>query len=157
YIAGMVLAGTIGRDHAYVRRLRTLVLGLLTPFYFLRAGSFVSLPALVAAPLVFLALFGGKVVSKIFCLYPVIGTFHRGPGARWFYALFSAAGLAFGTISAFFGLTHGIVSRAEYSFLVATVIASAVVPTMIANAAFLPRHLLPVRDEELEALSTDEP
>ena len=50
YLIGMVLAGTVGKDHALVRRLRTLTFGLLTPFYFIRAGSFVSIPALVAAP-----------------------------------------------------------------------------------------------------------
>ncbi|MCK7578163.1 MAG: hypothetical protein MZV65_22100 [Chromatiales bacterium] len=50
YLMGMVLAGTVGKDHALVRRLRTLTFGLLTPFYFIRAGSLVSLPALVAAP-----------------------------------------------------------------------------------------------------------
>jgi len=33
--------------------------------------------------------------------------------------------------------------RAKYSILVAAVIASAVVPTLIANAFYLPRHLLP--------------
>lgn len=50
YVIGMLLAGTVGRDHALIRRFRTLTLGLLTPFYFLRAGSFVSVPALIAAP-----------------------------------------------------------------------------------------------------------
>jgi len=49
YLIGMVLAGTVGKDHALIRRLRTLTFGLLTPFYFIRAGSFVSIPALVAA------------------------------------------------------------------------------------------------------------
>jgi glutathione-regulated potassium-efflux system ancillary protein KefC len=53
YVIGMVLAGTVGKDHILVRRLRALTFGLLTPFYFIRAGSFVSVPALVAAPLVF--------------------------------------------------------------------------------------------------------
>ena len=56
YLVGMVLAGTVGKDHALIRRLRTLTFGLLTPFYFIRAGSLVSLPALVAAPLGFVAL-----------------------------------------------------------------------------------------------------
>ena len=51
---GMVLAGTVGKDHALIRRLRTLTFGLLTPFYFIRAGSFVSVPALIAAPVAFL-------------------------------------------------------------------------------------------------------
>jgi glutathione-regulated potassium-efflux system ancillary protein KefC len=52
----MVLAGTVGKDHVLVRRLRTLTFGLLTPFYFIRAGSVVSVPALVASPGVFMTL-----------------------------------------------------------------------------------------------------
>jgi hypothetical protein len=51
-------------------------------------------------------------------------------------------GLTFGTISALFGLNHAIISQAQYSYLVATVIGSAVVPTMIANAWFMPSYLL---------------
>jgi glutathione-regulated potassium-efflux system ancillary protein KefC len=54
-----------------------------------------------------------------------------------------STGLTFGTISSLFGLNHHIISQAQYSFLVGTVIASAVIPTIIANAFFLPRHLLP--------------
>jgi hypothetical protein len=53
-----------------------------------------------------------------------------------------STGLTFGTISALFGLSHGVITRAQYSYLVAAVVASAVVPTLIANALFLPRHLL---------------
>lgn len=143
YVAGMVLAGTLGKDHAYIRRLRTLTLGLLTPFYFIRAGSFVSVPALVAGPLVFLALFGAKVLSKIFGLFPFISLFREDRSERWYYTLLMSTGLTFGSISALYGFTHGIISQEEYSYLVAVVIASAVIPTMIANAAFLPRHLFP--------------
>jgi hypothetical protein len=54
-----------------------------------------------------------------------------------------STGLTFGTISALFGLSRGIIDRGQYSALVATVIASAVIPTVIANAFYLPRHLLP--------------
>jgi glutathione-regulated potassium-efflux system ancillary protein KefC len=54
-----------------------------------------------------------------------------------------STGLTFGTISALFGLNHNVISQAQYSHLVATVIGSAVIPTVIANAFFLPRHLLP--------------
>jgi len=48
YIIGMMLAGTVGRDHALVRRLRAFTFGLLPPFSFLRAGEFVSITVLVA-------------------------------------------------------------------------------------------------------------
>ncbi len=53
-----------------------------------------------------------------------------------------STGLTFGTISALYGFSHGIVNEEQYSFLVAAVIASAVIPTLIANSAFLPHHLL---------------
>jgi glutathione-regulated potassium-efflux system ancillary protein KefC len=142
YIIGMVLAGTVGKDHVLIRRLRTLTFGLLTPFYFIRAGSFVSVPALRAAPLVFVALFFAKMISKMVGLFPSVKAFHYHRDEGVYFTLMMSTGLTFGTISALFGLNHGIIDQAQYSYLVATVIGSAVIPTMIANAWFMPRHLL---------------
>ncbi|MCX7823161.1 MAG: cation:proton antiporter [Syntrophobacterales bacterium] len=143
YIAGMVLAQFSQSDTFWLRRFRTLTVGFLTPFYFLRAGTYVSLPALMSAPLVFITLLGGKVASKIFGLYPFISMFRKDRNERWYYTLLMSTGLTFGTISALYGFTHNIVNQAQYSFLVAAVIASAVVPTWIASLAFTPTHLLP--------------
>jgi Kef-type K+ transport system membrane component KefB len=143
YIAGMVLAGGAAKDAFWMRRMRTLAVGFLTPFYFLRAGTLVSVTAVISAPLVFLLLFMGKVLSKIFGLYPFIALFRRERSERWYYTLLMSTGLTFGTISAMYGLTHGIVTQEQYSFIVAAVIASAVIPTLIAGMAFLPKHLLP--------------
>lgn len=156
YVMGMVMAGGAAKDDAWIRRLRTLTVGLLTPFYFLRAGTLVSLNALLAAPVVFLLLLAGKVCSKIFGLYPIIGIFRKNRDERWYYTLLMSTGLTFGTISAIYGYTHGIVSQGQYSFLVAAVIASAVVPTLIAGHAFLPTHLLspPGKQEEKEPENT---
>jgi glutathione-regulated potassium-efflux system ancillary protein KefC len=142
YLIGMVLAGTVGKDHALIRRLRTLTFGLLTPFYFIRAGSLVSVPVLAAAPAAFLILLGAKMLTKVAGVYPVTRAL-RSPRQEAIYTtLLMATGLTFGTISALFGLSHQIVTQAQYSALVAAVIGSAVVPTLIANAFFLPRHLL---------------
>jgi Kef-type K+ transport system membrane component KefB len=142
YIAGMVLAEFAAQNHAWVRRLRTLTIGFLTPFYFIRAGSLVSLPALFSAPIIFIVLFMGKVGTKIFGLYPVIGLFRKIFSERWYYTLLMSTGLTFGTISALYGFTHGIVTESQYSFLVMVVIGSAVIPTAIANFKFLPKHLI---------------
>ncbi|MFA5073800.1 MAG: cation:proton antiporter [Nitrospirota bacterium] len=142
YITGMILAESAGRDTFWIRRLRTLTVGFLTPFYFLRAGMLVSVTALIAAPFVFILLLAGKVVSKIFGLYPFIGLFRRDPKERWYYTLLMSTGLTFGTISALYGFSNNIVTQSQYSFLVAAVIASAVIPTLIAGIAFLPKHLL---------------
>jgi hypothetical protein len=68
-----------------------------------------------------------------------------------------STGLTFGTISALFGLNHGIIDQTQYSHLVATVIGSAVIPTAIANAWFMPRHLLPDQDRELKESVYGEP
>jgi hypothetical protein len=47
-------------------------------------------------------------------------------------------GLTFGTISALFGLTNGIIDQEQYTILVTAVVASAVVPTLIAQRWFQP-------------------
>jgi len=151
YLVGMVLATAVSADQFFMRRLRTLTIGFLTPFYFLRAGMLVSVPAIAGAAAIFLVLLGAKVFSKIAGLYPVIGLFRREPRELWYYTLLMSTGLTFGTISALYGLSHNIISREQYSLLVATVIASAVIPTVIANTAFLPKHLLatqPIPDDE---------
>jgi len=153
YIIGMVLAGTVGNDHVLIRRLRTLTFGLLTPFYFIRAGSFVSVPALVAAPVIFVTLFFAKMISKVIPLFPTVKTFKYQREEGLYFTLMMSTGLTFGTISALFGLNHGVIDQAQYSHLVATVIGSAVIPTMIANACFMPRHLLTTKKDEKAALA----
>lgn len=147
YVIGMVLAGTVGKDHILVRRLRTLTFGLLTPFYFIRAGSFVSVPTLIAAPTAFIVLFFAKMVTKVIGVYPVTKAFGAPQMEGMYTTLLMSTGLTFGSISALFGLSHGVIDNAQYSFLVATVIGSAVIPTMIANALYLPRHLLKGADD----------
>ena len=153
YIIGMVLAGSVGKDHTLIRRLRTLTFGLLTPFYFIRAGSFVSVPALIAAPLVFTALFFAKMLSKVIPLFPTVKAFDYQKEEGLYFTLMMSTGLTFGTISALFGLNHGVITQAQYSYLVATVIGSAVIPTIVANAWFMPRHLLATKKEEKSILS----
>jgi glutathione-regulated potassium-efflux system ancillary protein KefC len=143
YLIGMALAGSAARDTVWIRRLRTLTVGFLTPVYFLRAGTLVSLNALLAAPLILVALLAGKVASKIFGLFPIISMFRKDRNERWYYTLLMSTGLTFGTISAMYGFSHGIVTQEQYSFLVTAVIASAVIPTMIAEFWFVPKHLLP--------------
>jgi Kef-type K+ transport system membrane component KefB len=157
YIIGMVLAGTVGRDHFLIRRLRTLTFGLLTPFYFIRAGSFVSVPMLVAAPLAFVTLFLAKMGTKLAGLLPTVRIFGYDGHDGVYYSLMMSTGLTFGTISALFGLNHGIIDQRQYSHLVATVIGSAVIPTAIANAWFMPQHLLPEREKELRESVYGEP
>ncbi|HET6374453.1 MAG TPA: hypothetical protein VFF88_00240, partial [Methylocella sp.] len=43
---------------------------------------------------------------------------------------------------------NGIIDRSQYSILVASIIGTAIIPTIIANTFFLPRHLLPAPESE---------
>ena len=156
YIVGMIMARTMEKDNFFVRRLRTMTTGFLTPIYFLRAGALMSLPALIAAPFVFLLLFITKIIFKIFGLYPVIQRFKKHNDEKWYYTLLMSTGLTFGTISALYGLTNNIINQQQYSWLVGTVILSAIIPTLIANRFFLPKHLLTeplVEDQPPEVIS----
>lgn len=157
YVIGMVLAGTVGKDHALIRRLRTLTFGLLTPFYFIRAGSFVSVPELVAAPAAFVFMLVVKVFSKIVGVYPVTKVYKAPNKEAMYTTLLMSTGLTFGTISSLFGLSRGIIDQSQYSALVAAVIASAVIPTVIANAFYLPRHLLPEPGPETKPTTDAQP
>lgn len=151
YITGMVLAGTVGKDHMLIRRLRTLTFGLLTPFYFIRAGSYVSIPALISAPVALFILFIGKMVTKFIGVYPVTKAYKYAQKEGMYTTLLMSTGLTFGSISALFGLTHGIIDQNQYSLLIAVVIGSAVIPTLIANAFYLPKYLLPKKEVKEDA------
>jgi len=151
YIIGMVLAGTVGKDHILIRRLRTLTFGLLTPFYFIRAGSYVSVSAIIAAPIALLVLFGTKMITKIIGVYPTTKAYKYAQKEGIYTTLLMSTGLTFGSISALFGLAHRIIDQVQYSLLIVAVIGSAVVPTLIANAFFIPHYLLPKKDKMLVA------
>src|SRR6202034_3566659 len=93
YLIGMVLAGTVGKDHALVRRLRTFTVGFLTPFYFIRAGSFVSVPALLAGPVTLLVLFFAKMLTKIVAVMPAVRSHKYEGAAGTYYTLLMSTGL----------------------------------------------------------------
>jgi Kef-type K+ transport system membrane component KefB len=92
------------------------------------------------------------MLSKVIPLYPTVKAFDYQKEEGLYFTLMMSTGLTFGTISALFGLNHGVITQAQYSYLVATVIGSAVVPTMIANAWFMPRHLLATQAKGKSAL-----
>jgi glutathione-regulated potassium-efflux system ancillary protein KefC len=88
---------------------------------------------------------------KVFGLFPVISTFREDKREKWYYTLLMSTGLTFGTISALYGLSHKIITSSQYSVIVGVVIASAVIPTLIANKFFLPHHLLRAPDMDDQA------
>jgi Kef-type K+ transport system membrane component KefB len=140
YLLGLVLARVFAENRDLVRRLRTTVFAFLTPFYFLRAGTFVSLPAVYAGALLIALLLLLKMACKFVGVWPLARVFKFTRKQAWYTTLLASTGLTFGTISALFGLNRQIITQEQYTVLVAAVIASAVVPTIIAQARFRPTH-----------------
>ena len=138
YLVGLVVAGVFLRDKTLVHRMRTIAFTIFTPFYFIKAGLFVSLPALSAALGIIAVLLLLKLLTKFAGVWPLTKLFYMRTREANYTTLLMATGLTFGTISALFGLQNKIIDERQYSILVMVVILSAFVPTLIAQRFFQP-------------------
>lgn len=138
YLVGLVVAGVFLRDKTLVHRMRTIAFTIFTPFYFIKAGLFVSLPALWSALGVIVVLLLMKLATKFVGVWPLTKLFYMRTREANYTTLLMATGLTFGTISALFGLQNKIIDEKQYSILVTVVILSAFVPTLIAQRFFQP-------------------
>ena len=138
YVAGLVVAGVFLHDRVLMDRLRSIAFALLTPFFFLRAGTLISAPALVTGAAVIGVLLLVKLAAKLIGVWPVAAAFRLPQRERAYTTLLMATGLTFGSISALFGLTHHLIDKTQYTELVTVVILSAFVPTLIAQQLFQP-------------------
>src|SRR5262249_51811465 len=124
YVAGLGVAGGFLRDRGLVNRLRSTAFALLPPFFFLRARTLISAPALVSGGGVIAVLLLVKLGAKLAGVWPVATVFRLPRRERTCTTLLMATGLTFGSIAALFGLTHHLISKAQYSELVTVVILS---------------------------------
>jgi Kef-type K+ transport system membrane component KefB len=138
YLIGLVVAGVFLRDKTLVNRLRSIAFAIFTPFYFIKAGLYVSLTALWAAIAVIAVLLCIKIATKLMGVYPLARTFKMRHREASYTSLLMATGLTFGTISALFGLNNHIIDQTQYTILVTVVILSAVLPTLIAQRYYQP-------------------
>jgi Kef-type K+ transport system membrane component KefB len=149
YLVGLVIAGVFVRDRVLMERMRAIAFTMLTPFYFIKAGLFVALPAVASGAVLIVALLGTKMISKVAGVWPVTRAFGFGRRNGAYTTLLMSTGLTFGTISALFGLTNHIISQSQYTVLVTVVIGSAIVPTLIAQRYFQPAlHRVEVTEED---------
>ena len=149
YLFGMVVAGLFVHNKVLIFRLRSITFALLTPFFFIKAGTLISLPALLASLGLLVALFWVKMIAKVIGVWPMCRIFKMPLRESNYTTLMMATGLTFGSISALFGYNYGYINQAQYSVLVTVVIASAVIPTIIAQVFFQPRETGSIGKAEL--------
>jgi Kef-type K+ transport system membrane component KefB len=150
YLVGLVTAEVLRSEDRLMARLRSIAFGVLTPFYFIKAGLLISAPALLPAAGLVALLLGAKLLTKFVGVWPVARACGFPLRERNYMTLLMSTGLTFGTISALFGLETGIISQSQYSVLVTVVVLSAVAPTLIAERFFRP-------GEEPESAQPGEP
>lgn len=138
YLVGMALAPAFLGDPELPHRMRIIAFTILTPFYFLKAGSLVDFQAVLASAGLILVLLLIKIVTKFAGILPLTRVFQFDGREGMYTTLLMSTGLTFGTISALFGLTNHIIDQQQYTVLVSAVIGSAVVPTLIAQRWFQP-------------------
>ena len=148
YVAGLVVAGVFMHDRIVMDRIRAIAFALLTPFFFLQAGVRISASALVTGAGIIGALFAVKMVTKLVGVWPTATVFRVPVRERTYTTLLMATGLTFGSISALFGLNHGLIDETQYTELVTVVLLSAFVPTLIAQQLFQPKVAIAAEEEE---------
>lgn len=147
FILGLAMSSHYATHRQEQERLRVVAFAFLTPFFFIKGGMNVSVGALWANLGVLGLLFLAKMLPKLGGVYPLARRYcapHAG-----FTTLLMSTGLTFGTISSLYGLQAGIITETQFSLLIATVVLSAIVPTVIAQ-----RFLQPNADIEREAETT---
>lgn len=136
FVLGLALAPIFHQQRELGRRFRVVAFALLTPFFFLKGGMNVSLGLVWANVGLLVLLLLVKQVTKFVGVYPFARCYV--PRDAMFTTLLMSTGLTFGTISSLYGLNAGILDRTQFSVLVTTVVASAVMPTLIAQRWFSP-------------------
>ena len=119
-------------------RLRTVAYAVITPLFFIVGGLKVSFSEIAAVFGLFLVLFALKMATKFVGVYFLAKRYLR--HGEIYTTLLMSTGLTFGTIASVFGLNTGYIDRTQYSVLLGVVLASAVIPTFIAQKWFMPVH-----------------
>ena len=145
FVLGLMMSGHFSETSGtkIVRdRLRTVAYAIITPLFFIVGGMRISLPLILSAFGLFAVLFVIKIVAKFIGVYLLAKKYI--PKGSMYTTLLMSTGLTFGTIASVFGYNSGYINQVQYSVLVGVVIASAVIPTFIAQ-----KWYMPVEDEDI--------
>ena len=96
------------------------------------------LPLILSSIGLFAIFFAIKLSTKFVGVYFLAEKYL--PHGSVYTTLLMSTGLTFGTIASVFGLTSGYINQVQYSVLIGVVVATAVIPTFIAQKWFMPVH-----------------
>lgn len=153
FVLGLFMSGHFSETKgtmAVKKRLRTVAFAFITPLFFIVVGMKVSFTLIMASIGLFAAFFLVKQAAKFIGVYFIAKKYV--PDGHIYVTLLLSTGLTFGLIAAIFGLNSGFIDDTQYSVLTGVLIASAVLPTFVAQKWYMPRHTEDVVDTEGETL-----
>jgi len=139
FVLGLVMSKHFdekNKTRVILNRLRTVAYAFITPIFFIVGGMKISATMIIASLGLFAVLFAVKIIAKFLGVYFWAKRYI--PGGSMYTTLLMSTGLTFGTISSLFGLQSGLIDQTQYSILVGVVVASAIIPTFIAQKWFMP-------------------
>ncbi len=138
FILGLLMSKQLAKVKDLMVRMRTVSYAVITPIFFIVGGLRISFALILTSIGLFVILFGIKIISKFIGVYFLAKKYI--PQGNIYFTLLMSTGLTFGTITSLFGLNAGYINQVQYSVLIGVVVASAIIPTFVAQKWFLPHH-----------------
>jgi len=140
FVLGLVMSKHFKNSETKVlqNRLKTVAYAMITPIFFIVGGMKISISLIISALGLFVILFVLKMIAKFLGVFFLAKKYI--PEGPTYITLLMSTGLTFGTISSLFGLNAGIINQTQYSILVGVVVSSGIIPTLIAQKWFMPKH-----------------
>ena len=138
FILGLLMSKQLAKVKDLMVRMRTVSYAVITPIFFIVGGLRISFALILTSLGLFVTLFGIKIISKFIGVYFLANKYI--PQGNIYFTLLMSTGLTFGTITSLFGLNAGYINQVQYSVLIGVVVASAIIPTFVAQKWFLPHH-----------------
>ena len=139
FILGLAMSNHYATHRKEQERLRVVAFAFLTPFFFLKGGMNVSTSALWANLGVLALLFAGEdgAEARRASIRSRAGSPRRTPCSRRCSCRPASRSARSASL---YGLNAGIIDRTQFSLLIAVVVLSAIVPTVIAQRFYQPRR-----------------
>lgn len=120
-------------------RFKTIAFASITPIFFIIGGMNVSIPSIYSYFGIFLGLFILRQLSKYIGVHYPSKLFLKKDYN--YVTMLMSTGLTFGLVAAVFGLNNGIINQSEYSIITGILVLSAILPTLVAEKWYFPKHL----------------
>lgn len=125
-----------GNKNDMLSRLQTVAFTVITPIFFIVAGTKVSIPVIIGSFGIFLLIFAVRQIGKFIGVYTM--SRHQLSKNHMYITMVMSTGLTFGLVAAMYGLNSGIIPSNIYSILTGVLVLSAILPTFIGARFYAP-------------------